>query len=342
MSPEPSSSVVCGYEGCQAPAGGACGLGHSSPDDCPEATVVTQAVDDQPAVQEEPVVEQQPLPPPPPGIELRSGRALTVDQGNALANRKGARIILPAGPSGAGKTTYLIELYARFLKGKQFDAAFLESETLLEFDYLLFPSRLVKETQVAETWRTRLEDADQALLHLGIDSEQFGLQHLLLTNITGELFERICDHGQALKEVPLIGAADRLLVFLDGEKLSLGGTRASTLSRTRQFLSVLVEEEVLAANAEAGLVVSKLDVLNAKGQKAIESWKGHESRLLEEMKGLDRPLRVFRIAARPMEGQVDEGDLESLFQWLLAPTPEAPLSVAVPQPNARAYENFRP
>jgi len=342
MSPDSPPSITCNYPNCQAPEVGVCALGHSSTDDCPEAKAVEQEpVLGDPAEQEDTLAEEQPVPPPPPGIELRSGRALTIEQGNALASRKGARIVLPAGPSDAGKTTFLIELYARFLEGRSFQSAFLESETLLEFDYLLFPSRLVEEKQVAATWRTHLEDAHQALLHLGVDSEQYGKQHLLLSNITGELFERICDHGEALKEVPLLGVADRLLVFIDGNKLRAGGTRGSAISRTRQFINVLAEEEVLPTSAEVALVVSKLDLLKEQGDEALEAWSTHESRLLEEMSQLNRPLKVFQIAARPMAGPVDDGDLGDLFNWLLAPSSQASLSLGDESSPSRAYERFR-
>jgi hypothetical protein len=344
MSPDQAaeSPVLCDYADCQAPNGGACALGHASADDCPEASAARQrAAASEPEVQQpDSESEELPTPPPPAGIELRSGRAMTIEQGNILASRKGARIILPAGPSGAGKTTYLIELYARFLKGKQFDATFLESETLLEFDYLLFPSRLSDDNQVSETWRTRLEDATQALLHLGVDSAQFGVVHLLLTNITGELFERICDHGQALKEMPLLGVGDRLLIFIDGEKAASGGPRASALSRTRQFIKVLVEEEVLPPFAEVGLVTAKLDKLQAKGTDVLTTWSDHETRLLEEMEALERPIRSFRIAARPMATAPQEDDLEELFNWLLATSPQPAAVVAPPSAPGRAFEGF--
>ena len=342
MSPEAAEEtpVLCDYPDCQAANGGACALGHSSPDDCPEANGARQRAE---AAREaaEPEAESSQSPETlPTGIELQGGRAMTVEEGNALASRHGARIIVPAGPSGAGKTTYLIELYAEFLKGKQFGASFVESQTLLEFDYLLFPSRLAEGNEVAETWRTRLQDSERSLLHLAIDSEPTGKSHLLMSNLTGELFEHVCDHGDAIAEVPLLGVADKLLIFMDGDKLRLGGTRASALSRTRQFINVLVEEKALSPQTEVALVTSKLDRLEAK-EGALEGWVEQEARLLEELEALERPLRRFRIAPRPM-GPTSGGrkDLEALFSWLLTNEPRPATSIAPPPASGRAIEGL--
>jgi Double-GTPase 2 len=336
--------IVCDHDGCEAAGGGACALGHPSPSDCPDAVASAArraAVEDGPS--EESTVadtEEAQAPPPPPGVELGGAIALTVEEGNALAARHGARLVLPAGPSDAGKTSFIVELYARFLAGKQEGASFYESQTLLEFELLSFPARLQSEEELPKSWRTRMEDAVRPLLHLGIKPPEAGPMYLLFGNYSGEFYERISDHGEALREVPLLSQCDRLLIFVDGKLLSSGGTRTEAIARTRQLIRVLGEERVLGPSTQVALVVAKLDCLEAEGEGVLAKWAEHEERLRAEIEGLEFPSRVFRIAMRPRGGYGAGEESTELFRWLLEPdqlTKPPPQSVPA---SERAFERY--
>lgn len=334
--------ILCDHEGCQAPAGGPCALGHTSAADCPDAVATVARLGPSGAVGGEvpPAGEEPEVPPPPDGTELAPGISLTVEEANSLAGRQGARLVIPAGPTDAGKTTFIIELYARFLGGKQQGASFHGSQTLLDFELLSFPARLGDEAQLPTTWRTRVEDASRPLLHLGIRPAGAEPIQLLLGNYSGELFERISDHGGALGEVPLLGDCQRLLFFLDGELLSRPGTRGAALSRTRQLIRVLGEEDVLSSATKVALVVAKLDCLEAAGSVEMEKWTKEEERLRGEIEALDRPTRVFRIAVRPRGGTSAGDESAALFEWLLEPDTEATPTHSPAAPSGRAFERY--
>lgn len=343
MSPAESGQVVCSHEGCEAPAGGACALGHASPIDCPESTTTTDIEQSVSIEQEEPArdaSEGVPDPPEPSGVALRSGVSLTVDKGNQLSNSKGASFILPVGPIEAGKTTFLIELYAQFVKEIRDDRTFAGSETLLDFELLAFPSRIRSGNTIPETWRTRLQDSGQPLLHLAVGQAK-RISHLLLGNYSGELFEHICDRGNALRELPLLASCNRLLVFVDGGKVAKGGTRTSAVSRTRQFIGVLSEEKPLPAGCKIGLVLAKLDEVEKAGPAAVEAWASEESLLLEKLGALGHEAKPFRIAARPLGSAAVDQQIDDLVGWLLEEDRLASHDVPIQPDPTRAYETYR-
>jgi hypothetical protein len=287
-----------------------------------------------------PSADQPSEPPEPSGIPLGAGTSLTLEQGNALANRSGARLVIPAGPIEVGKTTFLVELYSRFVREMRSDALFIGSETLLDFELLTFPSRLNSKNSLPETWRTRLEDKDNPLLHLAVKPQGIDAVQLLFGNYSGELFEHIADRGGALKEVPLFRRCDRLLIFVDGKRIAIPGRRTSPVSRTRQFIRVLSEEKPLPVNCKIALVLAKLDEVEAAGDEALEAWDREQADLLVHLNETQHEVETFRIAARPIKGPAPSDQFEELFQWLIAeeqlPSPDPPR----PPAPTRAFEKF--
>src|SRR5712692_4403902 len=109
--------------------------------------------------QEPPSSTPVPSQPPPPVtvpdvIDLPSGNELDDLEAAKLQAAQLARLIVVAGPVGAGKTTLITTLHDLFQTGKIGDHAFAWSRTLPAFERRCHLSRIASERAVPDTERT--------------------------------------------------------------------------------------------------------------------------------------------------------------------------------------------
>ncbi len=340
-----SAAVACSQEGCEAPVGGACALGHASPVDCPQASAIAAVAGDQPSDSGNlaPAAEsrvEQPEPQPLPGVPLRSGEALTEQEASRMAAEAGIRLTVPLGPVHAGKTTLAVGMYERFLRGQWGDAGFLWSDTLLDLEMLAFPARLASGADIPTTWRTKLKEDGHHLLHLRIRSGQVARADLVFGNLPGETSERIRNGVQADVELPLIRNADRVLVCIDGEHIASPGLAAIGISSARQTLRVLHESQCLRTGCQVALILTKFDLVS--GDDGAENrWQDARDNITAEMTEFGMSIRSFSCSARPNVPTFAPDGMADLLSWISEPdTPELRPPINVNREASRAIEYF--
>lgn len=281
--------------------------------------IETEAHEDPVEPESEGPVEPEPgesPPPADPGVPLGQGLALTIDEANTLAATAGTQLVVPLGPVGAGKTTLIVEMYARYLTHMSWaDRTFGGSESLLDFELLAFPSRLQSGADLPATWRTRLQDGDRFLLHLRLDGSEAapGEVNLLVANLSGELSEGIRDGHDPVTEIPLLPQARRIVLCVDGAKVASDAFRDRALSDTRQILRGLAEADALGTGARLALVATKWDEIAEAGSEA--RWQEVEEELAGAADSVTHENATFKVAARAKHTVPDDG-MEALMRWM--------------------------
>lgn len=264
------------------------------------------------------------------GIPLRSGSALTLDEANALASEAGATLVVPLGPVKVGKTTLVVELYARYLDhAKWADCSFCGSDTLLDYEMLAFPSRLKSGGDLPDTWRTRLGE-ERHLLHMCLVDDAKSRTNLLFANMSGELSDSVRDGADPAEELPLLARAQRVLICVDGDWVATPALCGRAISDTRQLLGTLAESGSFIGGARAALVLTKWDKVIAAGAGA--RWEAAGAELEQRLGDLGMGQRSFRTAARPDGDRPPDDETEALMRWLVEPVEGIP--TAVPQAQA--------
>lgn len=281
-----------------------------------------------------------PVPPVPEGKPLSPGLALTVDDAQAMAGELGVRIVMPLGPVKVGKTTMAVEIYANYLRRTTWaEASFCRSQSLLDYEMLAFPSRLSAGVDLPETWRTRLRET-RYLLHLQLRRNDAARVNLLFANQSGELSEHIRDGQDPATELPLLSRAERVLICVDGALVADPALAGRAVSDTRQLIGTLAERATLASNAEAALVLTKLDLVTADPE-GLGRWAEAEEDLKERLKPLGRGERTFRVAARSAKN-LKANQFEELTGWLLADSASPSLETSDPDPAQRSIGHQEP
>ena len=103
-------------------------------------------------------------------VELPSGDALSADEANQTTRLSVARVIVPVGLAGVGKTTLLSEIYEKFREGPFAGHLFAWSRTLHGFEQRAHNARIASRRSVPTTPRTPVGDLG-AFLHLRLTPE---------------------------------------------------------------------------------------------------------------------------------------------------------------------------
>lgn len=246
----------------------------------------------------------------PEWIALGGETALTLAEADSLASRRPCRVILVAGDSESGKTTLVVELYARFLLGPFEGTSFGGSCTLRALDDRHHPSRAASGGTRPVTKATRNEEG-MRLLHLRLRRYEL-IRELLISDIPGELFHNVIDGTPVATEVPLAARADVCLVTIDGALLASTSERFRTMTRARLLLGGLFDQQGVALGTRTVLVVTKSDLLSAE---TLEWTRMKTSELCEWASNDGIDASVVLAAARPERGQVQGLDevLDAIF-----------------------------
>jgi len=201
--------MICSQPGCSIETSGYC-LEGFEPDACPYLSQVDHG-------QEEILTyDSQEL------IDLPSGEALTEDQTTQVLNSDATSAVLVAGPTGSGKTTILTSLYEAFLEAPFANYLFAGSQTLVGFERRCHEGRRESGRVAPDTTHTSMREGVR-FLHLKLarhGRESLSRKHLLLSDISGELFKRLRDSSDAVKSIQSIRRANYLCIVIDGKKIS--------------------------------------------------------------------------------------------------------------------------
>ena len=317
----------CSEEGCQVPSGGACIEGFEELTQCPNYSSVTVFDGDSgdgsmsPAEQESSDPTEEPEKPP---IHLFTGKALTVNEAHSLTGNRTSSVVVLMGMVKSGKTTLLAEIYERFGKGAFAGHLFAGSRTLMGFEQICHLSRAVSEGKAEDTDRTKRGIAEN-LLHLDLVEEaNRSHKRLLISDLSGELFEEATSSSDGLHKIPYLGRADHVVVFADAEKLGRVSERQHLLNQLLVLLRSCIEEHIIRPRSRLMLVVSRHDLLPSDMDESfLESLRQRVTKRTAEH--FVEAVQFLELAARPDSGpDHGYGVAELLAAWLHSPTAAKP------------------
>jgi hypothetical protein len=253
---------------------------------------------------------------------VTTGEAMTLAQALTLSRRRDSRLVLLMGEPGTGKTSALAALWERLGAGESLAGHRLAgSRTALGFERRAHWGRIDSGQRHGRFPSTPTEDG--FVLDLRIRRPDGELVELLLADLGGGVFEHIRQGRPLLQELPWAMRADRFVVALDAEALSIPGESEVAATRALRQLLALRSSGAVRATARVGIALTKADALSDAGERALAR---HEPNLLDHAAAVDPEPANVRIAASPeVEGPSGLGEL---LAWMCSDErrrqPEAP------------------
>ena len=309
----------CSAEGCQIANSGSCIEGFDDLTQCPnfshtEVDDVDAAEDDIELLDAEPSTIETEVENPP--IPLFSGNALAAGEAHDLTGERATTVVILMGMVKSGKTTVLAELYERFCKGPFAGYLFAGSKTIIGFEQACYLSRAVSQGEIEDTERTK-RGAENNLLHLDLVAEDSRCRkRLLISDLSGELFEEATLASENLHTIPYLRRADHVVVFADAEKLRDLAERQVLINQLLVLLRCCVEESILERACRLTVVVSRHDLLPSDiDQSFLESMQARIRQRTADF--FDEPTHFLDLAARPPSGPANAYGLPELLSgWL--------------------------
>jgi hypothetical protein len=276
-------------------------------------------------------------------VQLPSGDALDLLTAAQVTAAFDARVIVIAGAEASGKTTLITTIYEAFQAGPFAGFRFAGSRTLVGFEQRCHRARIASGAAAADTDRTKVERP--RLLHFAVHSTEPGTtrQHVLLTDIAGEIFRLARDSTAECKKIGLLLRADTFVVLLDGKKLADPKTRADAAADGLSLIRSCLDAKMIGRATHLNIVVTKRDEVEAKGQAALD-YVEHVRNDAEQRFGTRVGRLAFtRIAARPIAGRgldFAHGCDALVEQWVRQRRQMTPAIAKPERPLAREFERF--
>lgn len=194
-------------------------------------------------------------------IALPSGQSVGMAEAVAFAVATRRRIIVLAGAPRSGKTSLLSDIFVSFQNGPFADFHFAGSETLVGFEEKCWLARAASLRETPETRRSSISEPRYLSLSLGV-KEANEKVHMLLCDISGEVFDKAANSSEECRSIFDLAWADHFSIVLDGEKLGRVSEREFAYAQTKQFLLRLIDSGVLSKNTGVEIVFTKADLFN--------------------------------------------------------------------------------
>ena len=302
--------INCSRPECEAGKTGACAEGHDPLESCPyygKASENGEEYDGDAESSTNMIVLFDQEQANQDFIDLPSGEALNVVGVDEFLRWRPIRLITIVGDSDSGKTTLITSIYEQFLRGSFAGHSFAGSRTLIGLERRTYLSRFDSGLSVPDTPRTSLSD-DLRFFHIaGVSEDEQRIRtDLMLSDRAGEKYRQARDHSDAVSELIEVANADRLVLLLDGERLTIPKERTNAIASVRQTLRALLDGGVLDKTTCVQVVITKIDLII----KQAESEQGKTQTFIDKFKEILRQtfidkleeLTFFEIAARDPTG----------------------------------------
>lgn len=331
----------CNEDGCTAADDGNCKVGHKDWLSCenfeddglePDDTLVGEHPDERAVEQQMPLTRgRQRLHLSEQSLAVHSGQALTLSEASTVMGAYDTEVVVVLGDVEVGKTTLLAALYERLAGGPIGGWAFAGSNSLIGFEARSFQATAASRRSREDTPRTS-RSTEKIVLHLAVQNEELVTRHLLLSDVSGEHVRTMISYNEPGDYTPLLRSGTRLLVLLDGARLTTSTDQNRALADARTLLRAVAEGADLRPGTPIELVVTKWDRCHD-----AQGLEGELERLLQSAAQWWSPVSLHRTAARP-----DGSGLEDLFGVLLFRRTHGPAPSIVRHPTGRALHRFRP
>jgi Double-GTPase 2 len=312
---EDLNNLICQQQGCPLSTSGTCLEGLDDPHDCPH--VKERSKTPQPPAEDEEASDES--------AALTSdwkpvggGYELTVDEASEVTAEHEAKVIVLAGEPDAGKTTLLATIYELFSKGDVPEYSFAGTQTILAFERACFPSRTASGNQKPVTDRTRHTRPRFYHLSLREAGETRNRKHLLMGDISGEVFQRASDNQAETEKLSYLKRADVFVLILDGDKIQSRTERQEVAQRASLIFRALLKAGMLTKESRVQVLVSKFDCFDPADANSTEFLAYLKQDLESRYANQFKSYVVSEIASRPANDRVDfaYGVRELLMPWL--------------------------
>jgi hypothetical protein len=235
-------------------------------------------------------------------IDLPSGNELDALAAAELQGAQLVRLIVVAGPVGAGKTTLITTLHDLFQTGKIGDHAFAWSRTLHAFERRCHLSRIASERSVPDTERTKFGEV--RYLHTQISGPELrdNLLDLLFTDVSGESFELARDSITECQRLHFLKMADHFLLLIDCEKIIDRRKRNQVIHDAMMLLRSCLDSGMLAASCFVNVLWTKYDFVAAAGNGEHASFLEKATQEFQkQFSSRVGKLSFRKVAARPAD-----------------------------------------
>jgi hypothetical protein len=256
-------------------------------------------------------------------INLYSGKEMSEAEAQKMAMERPVRLIVTGGPIDFGKTTLLAALYELFQKGPVAGQRFASSQTLPAFEEKCHYARQRSRNSRIDTPRT-VYKPDPYYVHLRTASIESpaSFTDLLITDVSGEMFENAANKESECKRLIFIKRATHFLLLFDTSK-ALGPGRWSMLQKAQTLLRSFLDHGMLSARCVVTVVWSKVDYFEAASQedkKALEEFRVKVKQDFEtDFRARVADLQYREIAAQPLlhpDFKMGKGVPALLTDWI--------------------------
>lgn len=348
-----SGSPNCKEPACTIAVDGRCYEGLKDPKSCPNFIVLEAErseenqddIEELENTDEKATSEQELIDSLPPTIDLYGGMELEYQSSLRITLADLARVIVLAGPNDSGKTTLLTSIYEHFLCKPLAGYMFAGSETLRAFEYRCHLSRVDSQRDNEDTERTK-SFSEQTMLHLCVRDEAFEhkVQHLLLSDIRGELFVQAMNSTTDCQRIKVLKRADHICIIVDGAKLAELNSRNQATVSAKQSLRSFLESGMISSDTYVDVLFTKDDVIKTTEEQfnTSEFLNSFEKEMTEKYGSQVRRIRFLRIAARPDEGLASYGLVELFSCWVRDCAFQRPYSIQAPRviTSNRSFDQF--
>ena len=234
-------------------------------------------------------------------IDLPYGGELDGTAAAKLQASRLVRLIVVAGPPGAGKTTLVTSLYELLQQKAVADIMFGGSSTLPAFERRCHISRTASERSQPDTERTPYGEVRYLHLRVSGDDLRHNPLDLLFTDVSGESFERARDSISECQQLGFLKMADHFLLLLDCQKLIDRRTRWQAAHNSMTLLRSCLDSGMLGSGCFVNVLWTKYDLVEAPGDGARDSFfEKIRNEFKTEFDSRVGRLTFSKVAARPM------------------------------------------
>lgn len=246
-------------------------------------------------------------------VDLVGAESLTMNEAGPIMRRERCRVVLVAGDAKAGKTTLVVELYARFLTGPFNEWSFAGSVTLRALDVRHYTAQAASGGSQPYTVRTQDEDMRLLHLHLARGNDN---KHLLFSDVRGEFFDDVVDGAPVSENVQIAPRADRCIVTIDGERIADPRTAETAFLRAQCLVGGLLAKGGLDVGVPILIVCTKWDRVPEERRPVV--LRDAES-LASFARKDGRAVQVQPLSVRPGPPISELSGLSELLEWLVSP-----------------------
>lgn len=287
------SQEVCRQPGCGGPVSGVC-INQLSFDECPD---VIASVDVEPT-------EATPGEAEPDTVSTGRTGVLSSEEADAFLRAHGGLVVAVVAAPDAGKTTLASAIYDLLRRDLLNGFGFAGSETIKGLEERCFDSRVASGEDRPVTLRTP-RASPLNFIHLKIAVPDGRQLNFLLSDRSGEHFDRALNTPAQFAEFHEIGRADAIMLLVDGQKLAT--SHQAEVAGARKLIMALAQAGYLA-NKTIHLVVTKTDLIDGASHRAAVEQRAAALAQEVQRRGEKTLLEVHLIACRARKGQSSFGE----------------------------------